>query len=107
MFIERLSQEQVTELAQLLVWQHEKYHINVTNAPLHVEGCSKECNLCRYELKNESFAATNYIHIKDFSCRAGGKINTVFVNYMYRVFGEEYKQAYMEHCMSIFEQEVK
>jgi len=51
-----------------------------------------------------------YVHAKDnrfgfnlFEYNVGGcSYFSLWIKYLYEVFGEEYKQAYLEHCAKIF-----
>lgn len=103
MFIEKLTEEQILELARYMVGSYKSYRIITHSHPLRLDGFKmRECRLCSYELKYCDYPITNYIDISDFESRNGNEYK--LVNYMYKVFGEEYKQAYLEYQMSIFEE---
>lgn len=91
MFIERLTDEQIKEFANRV---HEGFSFEFT----------REKNCISYYITNNRsvWDYSWYEHYTDFGERCDGSSER-WLKYLYEIFGEEYKAAYLAECAKVFE----
>lgn len=93
MFVERLTEEQVKQFVENIYWDGFKVSVRETTnseTSIYVEN-TKSSNDCGFT-----------ITLEDFGVR-GLPSRLTWVRYLYKIFGEEYKEAYLANCAKVFE----
>ena len=89
-FIERLTDEQVVTFLERTYPDRGKYSYEFSRNESSI-WVRVNNNFCDFLF---SFSLYEY--------EVWGNGHTLWIQYLYEVFGEEYKQAYLEHCAKIF-----
>lgn len=97
MFVERLTKEQVEKFINTIYPKKEGYKNRIEEI---------ENSEIRVYVENTR-SAIDYgfiVILGDFYTR---KISSegAWLRFLYKVFGEEYKQAYIEECLSVFDED--
>ena len=95
MFIEKLTDKQVKSFLEQQYppeegWRYSWHFWNDKNEQNY--SCS---------LKREQNDFVDYIRLEDFLSDGGS--TKAWIKYLYGIFGEEYKQAYVKECLKIFD----
>lgn len=94
MFIERLTKEQIKEFAESINSSSKGYEVS---EPLILK------SEIRYSIENTrcDFGCSINVALEDFEAR--GESTIMWLKYLYKIFGEEYKEAYLAECAKVFE----
>lgn len=91
-FIERLTDEQLVSFLDEILPKTEKYVYSYVKSPENIYVVvNKNMGDCMYNFTLEEFDSIGY------------RLPDQWLKYLYKVFGEEYKQAYLAECAKIFE----
>lgn len=95
-FIRRLSTEQITTFMdslypKKLCFSYDFFFTDLDNS---------EC--IRVSITNSTTNFTHTIHLQDFDTSIS--IPDKWIRYLYKIFGDEYKQAYLDKCATIFDE---
>ena len=96
MFIERLTEQQIKDfLDEQYGKDYFKYEFTHNNESERIVGTVK----CLHDSKEyDSF------WLCDFKMKFGLSLNSNdWLRYLYKIFGEEYKEAYLAECTKVFE----
>lgn len=90
-FIERLTDEQVIAFLERAHPKQGKYSYNLSRNEGFI-----------YVLMKENFGNSSFnFSLYDYDT-IGCNRHTLWIKYLYEVFGEEYKQSYLDYCAKIF-----
>ncbi len=91
-FIERLTDEQLVSFLEEAFPKSEKYVYSYVRSPENIYVVvNQNMGDCMFNFTLEEFDSIGY------------RLPDQWLKYLYKVFGEEYKQAYLVECAKVFE----
>lgn len=92
-FVERLTDKQVMAFLERIYPKKERYSCSIIKSPnyiyVHVD-------------QNMGDSVFNFT-LEDYNSTIGGNKNGLWLKYLYEIFGEEYKKAFIDEVAEIFD----
>lgn len=101
MFVERLSVAQVKDFLNEIYPEEQcfSYSISMSKCTPYIRVC-----ICNYKtMFNLDIQLKDYDAITIYKATISWPHK--WLKYLYKVFGEEYKQAYIQECLSVFDED--